>query len=462
VSSINGTLVQTDNAEHDAPWTDSISWSRRVDVAVACGDPETERRVLDAIGAGGASRGLLRVVRRCLSATDLLAVIASDIADVVVLGTDLHGLSNDSLSAVIRAHIPMIVLAGRGLGEPTWDACAHALVLPADATTEDVVAVLKSVSAPSFKSSPQRTRKLPRADSIKGTSATTSRVPARHAELIAVTGASRGIGCSTAAANLAAVIGRQHSTIVVEADLFASSMAGTLGLDPARNECMLAHEEPGDDAADWDRALSAELQLIDPASPHATVLCGVPRPALRGSINTAFVLDLLDRLGSRADFVIVDVPAICAEATAAAATYASILERADRILVVTSPDFVGLRRASLLTEAVASRPTGSEMRARLSLVLNRHRATNHPDAAEIAAVLRLPVAATVPDDASRLQSALELQRPVVSSRATRGSAARALEDLGSRLVCSANAEPNGVAQRKSFWRRGWWRARRAN
>jgi Flp pilus assembly CpaE family ATPase len=461
VSSINGTPVQPDNAEHDAPQTDSISWSRRMGVAVACGDPESERRVLDAIGAGGASHGLLRVVRRCLSAADLIAVIASDIADVVVLGTDLHGLSNDSLSALIRAHVPMIVLAGRGLGEPTWDACAHALVVSADATTDEIIAALESVSAPSFKSTSQRARK-PRVESTNGTSATASRVPTRHAELIAVTGASGGAGCSTVAANLAAVIGRQHSTILFEADLFTASMAGTLGLDPARNVCMLAHEEPGVDDAAWERALSAELQLVDPASPHATVLCGVPRPALRGSINTAFVLDLLDRLGSRANFVIVDVPAICAEATAAAATYSSILERADRILVVTSPDLVGLRRASLLTEAVASRPTGSEMRARLSLVLNRHRAANHPDAAEIAAVLRVAVAATVPDDASRLQSALELQRPVVSSRATRGSAARAFEDLGSRLVCSANAESSSVAERKSFWRRGWHGGLRAN
>ena len=105
------------DAEHDSRGRiDSNLWARRLGVAVACGDPEAERKVLDAVATAHASRGVFHVVRRCLSATELLDAIASEIADVVVLGTDLHGLSNDVLSAVIRAHIPMVVLAGRGLG----------------------------------------------------------------------------------------------------------------------------------------------------------------------------------------------------------------------------------------------------------------------------------------------------------------------------------------------------------
>lgn len=79
---------------------------RRVGVAVACGDPDAERKVLDGIGTAQTSPGDFHVVRRCLSAAELLECIASEIADVVVLTTDLHGLSNDALSAVIRAHIP--------------------------------------------------------------------------------------------------------------------------------------------------------------------------------------------------------------------------------------------------------------------------------------------------------------------------------------------------------------------
>ena len=106
-------------------------------------------------------------------------------------------------------------------------------------------------------------------------------------------------------------------------------------------------------------------------------------------------------LRARADFVIVDVPTSCAEATATAAIHASIVERADRILIATAPDVVGLRRTSLLAAAIASRPGGSDIQPRMSLVLNRYRKANNADTAEIAAVLRLTVAATIPDGASR-------------------------------------------------------------
>src|SRR5262249_34471932 len=156
----------------------------------------------------------------------------------------------------------------------------------------------------------------------------------------------------------------------------ASSLAAALGLDPSRNVCMLAHEQPGDDDTQWDRALAAELQPVDRSSPLARVLCGVPRPSLRNSISTAFVEDLLDRLCARADFVIVDVPGSYEDATVSATVHASVLGRAERIVVITTPDVVGLRRTALFTDAITSRPGGSHLRARMSLVLNRHRKAN--------------------------------------------------------------------------------------
>jgi MinD-like ATPase involved in chromosome partitioning or flagellar assembly len=395
--------------------------------------------VLDAISAAGAADSVLHVIRRCLSATELMDAIASELADIVVLGTDLHGLSNDTLSAVIRSHIPMVVLAGRGLGEPSWDAHPHALVLPVDATSHQVVAALEAVTSPGFKPRAAASKQSPiPARSGTGTTTSTTRVM-RGGEIIVVTGASGGVGCSTVAANLVAAIGRYYPTVLFDADLFSGSLAAALGLDPARNVCMLAQEEPGDDETAWDRGLAAELQRIDPTSPHAVALCGVPRPSLRNSITTAFVADLLERLRARADFVFVDVPASCADATVTPTIHADIIERADRILVVTAPDVVGLRRTSLFAAAIASRPGGADMHARMSLVLNRHRKANHADAAEIAGVLRLTVAATIPDDASRLQSALELQRPAVTLGRPRGSAAQALEDMASRIAGNRSA-----------------------
>jgi Flp pilus assembly CpaE family ATPase len=106
---------------------------------------------------------------------------------------------------------------------------------------------------------------------------------------------------------------------------------------------------------------------------------------------------------------------------------------------VTTPDLVALRRTAAFVETLARRQGESALRSRLALVLNRYRSRQHPDAAEIAEVLRLPVAAAIPDDPEALQQALELQRPVVACSAGRGAGPRALLGLAAAIEAAQTA-----------------------
>ena len=422
-------------------------WMAQVAVVVACGDPDAERTVLDAIGgAGDGEESAFHVVRRCLSAPDLLSTLESQQVDVAVVGTDLHGLGTEALSAVVRAGVPLIVLAGSGLGEPRWKtAKGSQQVLPADATGDQVREALRRVTTGGTRAraaAPVSTRSdegvsASAVNTSGGRRAHERSTTATSGTVVAFTGACDGLGSSTVAANVGAVLGRRATTVLVEADTLAPSFAAALGLDPARNVYLVAHERPGSDAQRWAQAMATELQPLDVASPHAVVLCGVPRPSLRTALDPAFVTSLLDRLRAQAELVLVDIPAGHEEGTTSAALHAAVLEGADRILITTTPDIVGLRRTAAFIEWLVGRPGGVALRPRLSLVLNRHRPRHHADPAEIAEVLRVPVAGTIPDDAEAMQRSLDLQRPAVGcSSPRRGSAARALEDLAGRIEAS--------------------------
>jgi MinD-like ATPase involved in chromosome partitioning or flagellar assembly len=331
------------------------------------------------------------------------------------------------------------VLAGSGLGEPRWKtANSSQQVLPADATGDQVREALRRVKtggARRPKASAVATRlddgvSRSAAHSSGGRQAQDPSSTMATGTVIAFTGACDGLGSSTVAANVGAVLGRRATTVLVEADTLAPSFAAALGLDPARNVYLVAHERPGRDAQRWATAMATELQPLDVASPHATVLCGVPRPSLRTALDPGFVTSLLQRLRAQAELVLVDVPAGREEGTTSAALHAAVLESADRILITTTPDIVGLRRTAAFIEWLVGRPGGAALRPRLSLVVNRHRPRHHADPAEIAEVMRVPVAGTIPDDAEAMQRSLDLQRPLVGcSNPRRGSAARALEDL---------------------------------
>jgi MinD-like ATPase involved in chromosome partitioning or flagellar assembly len=217
--------------------------------------------------------------------------------------------------------------------------------------------------------------------------------------------------------------------VLVDANLLEPSLSVALDLNPALNVSMIVHEAPGADPARWAEALSGELQPLDAASTQAVVLCGAPKPGLRAALGTAFLEMLLQQLRLHYAWIVADLGDRLDEGSPAGAGHRAILAAADRVLVVATPDLVGLRRAASLIELLRAQ-LGETASARVALVLNRHDRRHHHDPVEVAQALGVAVAAAIPDDRQALQRALADQRPVVAfGRGRRGSAARALLDL---------------------------------
>src|SRR5919205_1070854 len=114
-------------------------------LVVGLGDSARERTVLDAVGGSlGSDQEAeqdwsFQVVRRCVTARDLLETLESGAADVAVVGTDLHGLGLDAVWAVTHTRVPL-VLVPAGPGEESWNDlhAPHLVVLSADPGPDQV------------------------------------------------------------------------------------------------------------------------------------------------------------------------------------------------------------------------------------------------------------------------------------------------------------------------------------
>jgi MinD-like ATPase involved in chromosome partitioning or flagellar assembly len=257
-------------------------------------------------------------------------------------------------------------------------------------------------------------------------------------------------GRTTVAVSMAAALGVVAPTILVDADLSGPSVAAWLDANPTRNISMLVHAEP-ETARDWDRAIKQEVQSLHPRSPHADVLCGVPKPEMRSLIPVKFFERLVAELRRRYRYVVLDTGAdfLGAEVT----LHRAALARAQQILLVASPDVVGLWHArttlGLLQNQLA---LGSE---RLALLINGHDRRYHHSRAEIEWALGLPTAAVIPFDHGSVQRALAAQHPLILERRSR--AGHALVDLAERVHGDTILLPSEIRTDRGRRRVGWQR-----
>jgi Flp pilus assembly CpaE family ATPase len=384
-------------------------------LVVGIGDPDRERRLLP----GLAETEDLRIVERCLSADQLLEAVANGRADVVLVAFDLHRLGSSALADLDAAAIPRVMLVA-----DAWDArwlATHGVVLPVDA---DVALVRRGIDAALHGESlvSQAERAAPEVEPTP----TADAQPPAALSVIAVGSGPGSPGRTTVALNLAAALGAVQPTILVDADMAGPSLAAQLDADPTRNIYMVAHAEP-DAPWEWDRAIESEVQPLDRSrSPYADVLCGVPKPDMRGRLTRRFIERLIDALQRRYRYVVVDVGSELLGPEGA--VHRAALALSQQVLLVCSADLVGLWRARTTLELLQTHlQVGTE---RVALVINRHDARFHHPRRDIEWALGAATACVVPYDHAALQRALTSQRPLVLGR---GPATRALLDLAERV-----------------------------
>lgn len=410
-------------------------WQPRLRLAVALGDPDREQALLPALS----ETGEFIVADRYLAADQLLEAIRSGRVDVALVAFDLHRLSGSKVSDLARTGLPLVLLAAPP-DDPRWRSLPWVIVPPAASAPDVIRALALAVrgqrlrpAAPAAVHPPPpdgaATASLPAAATGAPLDVIGPKCVGQSLDAVSVIAVASGHGSpgrTTVALNLATALGAVAPTVLVDADFSRPSVAAFLDADPTRNLSMLAHAEP-ETAGEWQRALEQETQPLASRSPHGQLLCGVPKPEMRGGVSSHFFERLLVELGQRYRYVVLDVGAdlVGADMT----VHRTALGIAHRVLLVAAADLVGLWQAHRATGVLQTHV--QLHRDRLALVINRYDRRYHHSRLEVEWALGVGAAVVVPYDHGGAQRAIAAQRPVVLDAGSR--AGRALVDLAERV-----------------------------
>lgn len=405
--------------------------------------------------------GPVTVVRRCAELAELVAacqtglaraaVIAGGTQDITATLIDRLGTVGVALVGLTDDDAERARLAGLGIFAATESVPAAELARLIGEAVERATPLSGNRSTSSFALAGARPGAEPAAGQPEGEDE-----PARSGQLIAVWGPVGSPGRTTIAVNCAAELaGAGRSVILIDADTYGPSVAGTLGLldDSAglAQACRLA-----------DQGLLDLKALERVASPVVTgggalrVLTGLTRADRWPELRAAALGSVLDRCRELADVVVVDT-GFCLEAdeelsfdTMAPRRNGAtlrVLELADRVLAIGAADPVGMPRLVRALAELEQAVPGVVP----SVVFNRVRASSvgrFPERSLQDAWERfgpgIAIAAMVPDDPDAADAALLAGQVLMESAPESG-----MRHSIAELVCAPRQQKRRFAGRRA-------------
>jgi MinD-like ATPase involved in chromosome partitioning or flagellar assembly len=372
----------------------------------------------------GESPGVV-VLKRCVDVDDLLAAASAGQADVAVVGLDAPGLDGAAIDH-LRAHaVHTVAVTPRST--PADAARLHAVRLGlASALEEDGLDDLPAAVLAAGDQTPSPSASPGSAGVEHAHDRPADAGPVGPGRVVAVWGPAGAPGRSTVAVGLAAELARRGlRTVLVDADPQAASLAQQLGiLDEVSGLLAAARLASAGQLADRFDTVQRAL------GEHLSVVTGLPRPDRWPEVRTGALEVLLD-VARASGQVVVDTGAsletdplsdVGSRPARNQLTLAA-LETADEVVVVGTPDPVGLAR--LARGLVELRESG--VRAPVRVVLNRMRPTLGWSEQDVAGMVSgfVPLAGLhfLPDDRAATDRALVTGRTVLDggdSALTRG------------------------------------------
>jgi len=394
-------------------------------VVLAIGNPERERQLLTALREGGCT-----VAERSLDGPSVVQQATAGNADVVLASAGLHRLTGESLIAVREAGVPMVLLAAAAEAE-AYEGLAY--VLPAASDGPVIIAALHEAIRRGAVANP------PTADNRTAPERAAHGYPA-NGEVIALISGKGAPGTTTVAVGLAASLGTsEKSVLLIDGDLRGGSVGPSLDLDPRRGLSGLSVGQ-----SDRPEHVLDELQN----GPGFSVLTGIERAEAGERLTPERIARAVSGLQEHFDVILIDGGETLSGVTSAVG--AAVLRSAERVLLVTAADLLGLwnARGSLrfVTESLGVPPEA------VSAVVNRRTGRDQYGAPEVERALGIRVVAAIPEDTRAARRARTDQTPITAAG---GKAARALAELASRLAGAADIEEQATAEEASTWRR--WR-----
>ena len=266
-------------------------------------------------------------------------------------------------------------------------------------------------------------------------------VSSKHAGVIIVVfGPKGGIGTTAIATNLAVALQQRPDTkvVLVDASLQFGDIGVLLNLQPSRNITDLSQSMDDFDPDSLNTVTLAHTSGIK-------ALLAPPRPEMADLVLPDHIKRILAELCNLYDYVVVDTP------TAINDMILTVLDLADRIMLIATPDIPAIKNARLffeITDAL-NYPTNKIM-----LVLNKMDKRSGITAQMIEDNIRHPVAAQIPLDEVVVLNSINRGVPFMMDARTK-PIALALQQLAELLVnefdrpiAAAGGRPEEEAARK--------------
>lgn len=232
-----------------------------------------------------------------------------------------------------------------------------------------------------------------------GASTAASATLQEKGKIVTVFSAKGGVGCSTIAVNVAIALQQNAASKValVDTSLQFGDVGVLLNLYASRTIAdLVSHID------ELDNELINDIFIAHSSGIKA--LLAPPRPEVADTVTPALVTDVLERLRTMFDIIIVDTSSVLDDLVL------SVLDISDKIIVVTTPEIPAIKNAKLLFEVTEALEYERE---RIMFILNKVDKRINIRAEDIEANIKYKIEAQLPLDERSVTMAVNQGVPYI-------------------------------------------------
>lgn len=232
-----------------------------------------------------------------------------------------------------------------------------------------------------------------------GAAAAVEAGPKTAGHIVTVFSSKGGVGCSTVAVNLAIALQQNAASkvAIVDTSLQFGDVGVLLNLYASRTIADLASL-----ADELDDELINDIFLSHSSGVKA--LLAPPRPEVADTVTPALVTDVLERLRTMFDIIIVDTGSVLDDVVL------NVLDISDKIIVVTTPEIPAIKNAKLFFEVTEALEYDRE---RIMFILNKTDKRINIRAEDIEANIKYRIEAQLPLDERTVTTSVNQGIPYV-------------------------------------------------
>jgi pilus assembly protein CpaE len=279
--------------------------------------------------------------------------------DIVLMDINMPGVDGISASEAISREAPVAQVVMMSV-QSEADYLRRSMLagardfLTKPFSADEMVSTIRRV----YKMGESRRRAMPMMQATSGGAAAVAAVPARpEGNVLAVFSPKGGTGCTVVAVNLAIALHRvsRESVVLVDGSLQFGDTAVALDLQPTHSIADLMPQIGELDSSAVDSVLTAH-------SSGVKVLLAPPRPEMADLVSAENLQRVLEQLRRQFRYVVVDTW------TSLHDSVLTVLDVADLVVLLTTPDIPSLRNVRLFFEVTEQLGYAPE---KIALVLNK-------------------------------------------------------------------------------------------